>query len=169
MRIPLVHALVESTQSSFASILGCQAQRSELALSDGLSHDVSGIIGLTGATNGLVAVSLSRSLALKATSCLLMDEVREINDDVVDAVGEFANMVVGSAKSKLDSGQISITVPSVVVGTDHRFRFPEQVIPLRIPFQTESGSFSLEIGLVDERSEISESEASAAMQRFLPN
>jgi chemotaxis protein CheX len=98
-----------------------------------------------------------------------MEEVGEINDDVADAVGEFANMVVGSAKSKLESGQISITVPSVVVGKDHRFRFPEQVIPIRIPFQTQAGSFSLEIGLVDDRSEISESDAAAAIRRFLPS
>ncbi|MEQ8785150.1 MAG: chemotaxis protein CheX [Pirellulaceae bacterium] len=145
-----MHALVASVQSSFASLLECELERSELALSNGLSHDVSGIIGLTGLTNGLVAVSLSRSLALRTASSLLMEEILEINDDVSDAVGELANMIVGSAKSKLETSQIAITVPTVIVGDDHQFRFPARAIPIRIPFHSDAGCCTLEIGLVDD-------------------
>lgn len=168
MRVPIVHALVTAAQSTFAAVLGVEPQRAELALSDGLSHDISGVIGLTGPTSGLVAVSLSRRLALRAASALLMEQMHEVNADVEDAVGELANMTVGTAKSKMETGRIAITPPTVVVGSDHRFRFPARVIPIRIPFRCGEGCFALEIGLIDDwQPNAAEGETCATFARLL--
>jgi chemotaxis protein CheX len=150
VRVPLVFALVASTEACFSSILNREVQRSEPALSDGLSRDISGIIGLTGQINGLIGISLCRPLAIRLTSSLLMEDVQTINDDVVDAVGELANMIVGRAKSKLETSCLSITVPTVVVGNNQHLCFPEKVIPVRVGFRSEAGSLNLEIGLVDD-------------------
>jgi chemotaxis protein CheX len=47
-----------------------------------------------------------------------MTECTEVNDDVMDAVAELSNMVVGSLKTVLEeeSGPMGLSVPTVVWG-----------------------------------------------------
>jgi chemotaxis protein CheX len=111
-------------------------------------HEISGIIGLSGKAVGMVVLSLSEPLALKAASTMLMTETKEINDDVVDAVGELANMVAGAAKAELEEYELSVSLPSVVTGKNHEIRFPSNVTPICIPYETPWGPLMLEVGLV---------------------
>ena len=117
-------------------------------------HDVSGIIDLTGKAKGTAVVSLETQTALSCTERLLGEHPHEINADVVDTVGELANIVVGGAKAQLQQLAMDLGLPSVITGKDHTIGFPSGRKPVCVPFQCEWGSLSLQVGLEDQADEL---------------
>jgi len=93
-----------------------------------------------------VVLSLSEAVALKATSRMLMSETTRIDADVVDAVGELTNVVAGAAKAQLEQFELMVSLPNVVTGCGHSIRFPSNVTPIWVPFETEWGPLALEVG-----------------------
>jgi chemotaxis protein CheX len=150
MRAEYINPFLTSLSNAFMTMLGCEVQRGNLRLKDNTRalHEISGVIGLSGKAVGMAVLSLSKPVALKAASTLLMSETEEINDDVIDAVGELANMVAGAAKAELEEYDLSISLPSVITGKDHEIRFPSNVTPICVPFDTPWGPLTLEVGLV---------------------
>ena len=86
-------------------------------------------------------------MALEITSSLLGNRCTAIDADVIDAIGELTNMIVGCAKSKLEELNLSISLPTVIAGRNHAVAFPSGVTPLCIPFESTHGPFCLEVGL----------------------
>ncbi|MFN7994800.1 MAG: chemotaxis protein CheX [Bryobacteraceae bacterium] len=76
------------------------------------------LIGLAGAWVGSGSLLCSVSTALDLSSRLLMSEVTALGDDVLDAVGEIANMILGSFKNSLETylDELQMTSPTVVYG-----------------------------------------------------
>ncbi|RMF96960.1 MAG: chemotaxis protein CheX [Planctomycetota bacterium] len=151
MRVELVNPFIQSLKDTFATMLNCEVHRGELSLKNGskASHEISGVIGLTGDTVGTVVLSLSRDVALKAASTMLMMETTELDADVLDAVGELTNMVAGAAKAQLSEFNLAVSLPNVITGTDHDVHFPSNVTPLVISFTSPWGPLTLEVGLAD--------------------
>jgi chemotaxis protein CheX len=151
MRVEYINPFVKSLCTTFSTMLNCTATRGALKLKQDVypPFEISGVIGLSGKAAGTVVVSLSREVALKATSAMLMMDATEINNDVVDAVGEIANMVAGAAKAELAEYELSISLPSVITGRGHEVRFPSNVTPICVPFETEWGQLNLEVGLAE--------------------
>ena len=125
------------------------------------TYDISAVIGFTGKANGAVVFSVSKSVAFMATETMLENEVQEINSDVIDAVGELANMIAGGAKTALSNYEMSLGLPSVVVGRDHSIQFPSNVQPICVLFDTPSGPIAIDVGL-DTSSVNAEAEALCA-------
>lgn len=109
--------------------------------------DVSGIIGFTGAANGSMALSFSEGCILKIVSNMLGEEIKEINGDIKDAVGEITNMVSGVARKKLESLglNISASIPTVVSGKGHSVSHIMGGPSIIIPFGTEQGPFVVDV------------------------
>ena len=109
--------------------------------------DVSGIIGFTGAATGSMALSFSAECILKIVSNILGEEIKEINGDIKDAVGEITNMVSGSARKKLESLGLSISaaIPTVVAGKGHSVSHITGGPSIIIPFETEQGPFVVDV------------------------
>ena len=84
---------------------------------------------------------------MKAASVMLLTEATELNDDVLDAVGELTNMVAGRAKAELEEYELSVSLPNVITGMGHEVHFPSNVTPLSIAFDTDWGPLTLEVGL----------------------
>jgi chemotaxis protein CheX len=141
---------VASLGDTFSTMLSCaiHTKSGQPFFDPPCYHDVSGIISYTGGAEGIVVVSLTREVALKAASALLMDEITELNPDVIDAVGEIANMVAGAAKAKLEAYQIRIGLPSVVTGPKHEVNLPSNLKPLCMGFESAWGEVSLTVGMV---------------------
>lgn len=149
MRADYINPFIQSLCTTFETMLSCEITRGQLYLREPNTalHDISGVIGLSGNAQGTVVLSLDKKVALAAASVLLMCEAEEINADVVDAVGELTNMVAGGAKAKLEEYQLSISLPSVVTGTGHEIRFPSNVTPICVPFDSPWGPLKIEVGL----------------------
>ncbi|MCC6124441.1 MAG: chemotaxis protein CheX [Pirellulales bacterium] len=148
MRVEYINSFISSLDHTFQTMLDCEVERGQPALKDDLSpkFDISGVIGLSGRAVGTVVLSLSMEVAVQAASHMLMCEHGEIDDDVVDAVGELTNMVAGAAKSQLDAYQLQTSLPNVITGKDHEVRFPSDVKPICVPFVTKWGPLALEVG-----------------------
>jgi len=109
-------------------------------------HEISSIIGLSGNVSGSVVISLSHDVAYLLVSALVGDEVTELNDDCIDAIGEIANMIAGNAKTDFPSNNNSISTPSVVVGK-HKVNYPSGLPIITIPCITDKGEMYIEIAL----------------------
>jgi len=149
MRAEHINPFISSLKNVLRTMLSCEARRGEIALKQDnrAAHSVSGIIGLSGMAVGTVVLSLSEAVALKAAATMLMAEATEINDDVLDAVGELTNMVAGGAKAALEKYHLLVSLPSVVTGIGHEVHFPSNVTPISIAFDTDWGPLTLEVGL----------------------
>ena len=83
-------------------------------------EDISAIINLSGNIQGSVVISMKRKFAIKITNTLVGSEHTEMDDDIVDAIGELVNIIIGNVKQELPAGEnIHISVPVIVKGTDH--------------------------------------------------
>jgi chemotaxis protein CheX len=159
-----INPFLESTVEVFATMVGCKLTRGALSLSTDFQpkHDVSGIIGLSGKASGTVVISLDREVALTVTEKLLGDRPTTINADVIDAVGEFANMIAGRAKTNLQHLAMNLALPTVITGKNHVIRFGSSTQTICVPYVTEWGDISLEVGLVEGANELRESPLAAA-------
>ena len=148
MQVEYINSFISALDHTFQTMLDCEVKRGQAALKENFApkFEVSGVIGLSGKAVGTVVLSFSKEVAMQAASHMLMSENTEINDDVVDAVGELTNMVAGSAKSQLAEYQLMVSLPNVITGRDHEVRFPSNVRPICVPFMTKWGPLALEVG-----------------------
>jgi len=115
---------------------------------DGMANgDVSGIIGLTGAVTGSMALSFSEKAILKIVSNMLGEEIKEINGDIKDAVGEITNMISGVARKELELIGLKVlaAIPTVVSGKGHSITHVLGGPSIIIPFEIEDGLFVVDI------------------------
>ncbi|MDR2643368.1 MAG: chemotaxis protein CheX [Planctomycetaceae bacterium] len=147
--IDYINPVIAGLEEAFTTQLSCRIERLGLGLMENNQalHPVSGIIGVSGKGVGTIVLSMSVSVAVKVASNMLMDtDINEINDDVMDAVGEITNIVCGCAKAKLSQYSLNITLPNVLYGENCRLHFPQNSHPIMIPFKCEWGQLALQIG-----------------------
>jgi chemotaxis protein CheX len=109
-------------------------------------HEISSIIGLSGNVTGSVVISLSHEVAYLLVSALVGDDITELDDDCVDAIGEICNMIAGNAKTDFPTNGNAISTPSVVVGK-HKVSYPSGLPIVTIPCITDKGEMFIEIAL----------------------
>jgi len=146
-----INPFIESVTTVFKTMLSLDVRRGALYIKDGFqpSLEITGVIGLSGIAKGSVLLGVSKNVAMTATEILLGEKMTTIDHNVVDAVGELTNMIVGGAKAKLESLNMCMGLPTVVVGKNHTVVFPTGIRPIGIPFESDAGPFCLEVSLVD--------------------
>jgi chemotaxis protein CheX len=113
--------------------------------------DVTGFLGLTGSgCRGNLTISFSESALLEIVSKLLMDDFTELNDDVIDAVGELTNMISGTVKKTLlDAGfKIEMSSPVVLQGKGIPFSQGSGGEVQQILFETKAGDFVVQVSFI---------------------
>lgn len=148
MNVQHINPFLTAVSTTFSTMLNAEARRGELSMGDPSKrkYPVSGVIGLSGKAIGTVVINLSEEVAIQAASRLLMDELTELDDDVIDAVGELANVIAGQAKVELEQYDLSVSLPNVVVGEGHEIRFPSSTPPITVNYDTDLGPMRLEVG-----------------------
>lgn len=109
--------------------------------------DATGIISLEGdKIIGTMVLSFSKESILKIISNMLSEEFMEIDEDVLDAVGELTNMVSGGAKGILseEGHTFQMTIPSLVKGRGKRIKHEPIRPSIVIPFSIDAGDFCVE-------------------------
>ena len=150
MKAEFINPFILASKSVFETMLKCPLTRGKPYMKKGRQpeHEISGVIEYSGRATGCVVISLSRDVAINATRTMLMDEsISEFNSHVVDAVGELANMVAGAAKRNLAELELSISLPSIIIGKSHAVDFPSNMTPMCIPFTCEWGEVLIEYAL----------------------
>jgi chemotaxis protein CheX len=145
----LINPFIESTLHVLLTIAGIEAEKGKPFLKkDNVARgDVSGVIGLTGDMNGIISVTFTEKCILHIVSGMLGEEMKEVNEEICDAVGEIANMISGQARKTLaDQGtNLEAAIPSVVMGKDHKIAHLTQQPITAMPFSTAGGEFTIEI------------------------
>lgn len=102
-------------------------------------------VQIVGDMHHVVRLDLDTSLVMQAASALLGMPASELShEEIRDAAGELANMTGGCVKALLPEPR-SLTLPSVVVGTDYEFAVPHGVRVLECFFESISGNMKLSI------------------------
>ena len=85
---------------------------------------VVGLIGITGLWAGTGRVACSSRFACQLAGALLMSEYNDVDDDVLDAVAEVTNMIVGNIKTALEDrlGPLGMSTPTVIFGRNYKTR-----------------------------------------------
>lgn len=112
--------------------------------------DISGIIGMSGNSEGTVATTFYWPLARKIIARMMQVEEDRINTDYIyDGVGELINMISGSSKKKLAGTpyHFELSLPTVVVGSGHQLGHPEASSVAVLIFDVEKSAFALQVCL----------------------
>lgn len=151
MNIKYIDPFIKATENVFDEFFNVKADvQKPYLLEKDQEHqwDVSAIIGIAGEAKGAVVISFTVKLASTLTSRLTGKPVQEIDDDMVDTIGEVVNIVAGNAKKGLEEYRLMISLPSIVRGKNHKIAWPGKNTPIiAIPFTSELGDFNLSVVL----------------------
>ncbi len=139
----VVNAFIEGTKNVLGTM--CQTNpvigKPSLKSNSSLFGDVTGAISLTGENNGLVVLSFSKEAACTIVSRMLYEEKSDIDDDVMDAVGEMTNMITGDSRKRLSENGMNYEagIPTVVSGENHKISamVSDDAATVVIPFKTD--------------------------------
>ena len=156
MDVNHVNPFLESTISVFGSMLGEAPKAGTPAILDEFhSHrwDISGVIGIVGAADGVIALRLTRNLVGKIleNSGVVCENDEETSDVVNSMVGEIINMIAGNTVGKIDQYDLDITVPLVVQGQNHSIAWPRNTPIITLPFRLSKGVFEVNFSLKENK------------------
>lgn len=94
-------------------------------------------VAFAGHRRGLVAFHSSLGAACEIAGAMLGVPAETVNGDMPDAIGEIANMIAGSFRTKLAASEpaSAISVPTVTIGSDFFTRYGGSVRRVACPFQ----------------------------------
>jgi len=147
MNVSYVNPFVKATVLTFKTMLSSEAKPGEIFIKkdDHPTYDISGTIGLSGEAQGSIVLSFPKILALKIVSKLLGTPVKVIGDELMDGIGELANIIAGNAKQDLSDFSVSISLPNVVIGKNHFVVTRSDAPTIVVPFLMDIGAFDMEI------------------------
>ncbi len=122
MQPGIVQHLVNATTEVFETMVFRELTTGEPIEGDALrpGSNVVGTVGFAGSSCGLVAFYSTLDTARDIAGAMLGLPPSDVNGEVADAIGEIANMVAGSFRTRMaaDGDAWAISVPTVTIGSD---------------------------------------------------
>ncbi len=116
----IVEDVALATETLFKTMVAMDLKYDSSVLAEEIhiQADISGFVSFMGKYHGTVGIFCSKKFALKIASSMLMEEMTEVTADVIDTVGEIANMIAGNVKTKITEsyGEMELSVPIVMLG-----------------------------------------------------
>jgi len=148
----LLRSLSKAVEDVFSIMLGAKVVGGDVAFESGApdAHDgVLAFVGVAGSWAGAGCMSCSPRVACRICSQMLMSESTAVNEDVLDAVAELTNMIVGSVKSHLETelGPLGLSIPTVVFGKNFTTKSAGHAEWIVRPFSWDSDTFEVRMCL----------------------
>lgn len=151
MKAEMINPFITATLNVLSTMANIEAKKGEVYIKqdDRMAYDISGVIGIAGKMSGFVVVSFPEQLALEIVSSFLGEKKTHMSKDVIDAVGEFVNMVAGGSKRVFaEQGyKYNIGIPNVITGKNHTINRPSNIICVGVKFSVGEQSFAIEVAL----------------------
>lgn len=169
----VIGAIEAATRDVFSLMVGVEVSKAaDPPQTDaGSARVICSGFNLSGAIRGSASVAYSMTLAHWITTQMLSEESAGSDEQVLDASGEVANMIVGNVKNTLEEhlGAIQIGTPKVSI----RECAPEQCAApgsvTTVHFRCRESIFSVSIGFQEElRAELPEADAVVGATAILP-
>jgi chemotaxis protein CheX len=145
-------SLSRATLDVFGTMLGVDAVAGERFTEKAPphpSHGVVSLIGMAGSWAGTGVMSCSAELACKLSGRLLLAEYESVNDEVLDAMGELTNMVIGNFKNDIEQhvGPLGLSIPTVIFGRNFVARSATENDWIVVPFECEGDTLVVKVCL----------------------
>lgn len=123
----LVQIITGATQEVFSTMLSLPLESQPPYQEQSGNQKFDGVISLVGVAGswlGSGRMSCSSAMACKLSGAFLMSEFVAVNEDVLDAIAEITNMIIGNVKSALEEhiGPLGLSIPTVVFGRNYQTR-----------------------------------------------
>ncbi len=163
-REEIAEAIRSSTFAVFSTMLDLQVEAGEVIVGEAAARNRAGLIALLGFAGewaGSGILYCEAPFALRMASQLLMTEYSAIDEEVLDAVAEVANMIVGNVKTVLEQrlGAMGLSTPTVIYGRNFETRSVGSREWVTVPFSCAAGVMGVQVSIVP----------NARKQRPLPN
>lgn len=121
----IVSSLRHSVTEVFSTMLTGNIEFEEMAFENTtpeVSDRVVSFIGIAGTWTGTGSLTCAPNAACRVCSQMLMADFDSVTEDVLDAVAELTNMIVGNLKSDLERhlGPLGLSIPTVVFGRNFK-------------------------------------------------
>lgn len=150
MDASIINPFIAATTAVFKEMFGLDAAPDKpyvLEESTDSKWEISGLIGLAGSAQGIVAVRLPPGLAetLLGRTGMTFKTDDEKKQMVGGLVAELTNIVSGNAAGRFKDINLDIAPPVVVRGDKHQISWPKIAPVLAVPMKTQAGSFELDV------------------------
>ncbi|HUW41389.1 MAG TPA: chemotaxis protein CheX [Rectinemataceae bacterium] len=142
-------AFIASVRGTFKDMFGLEAAADGVReITGGEDHDwdLTGLIGLAGQTQGVVALRLTRALAgeLLAGSGVEASHDEERRQLESGIVGEISNIIAGAATASMDA---EIAPPVIISGPRHKIGWPNIAPVVALSFSLPDSAFEVDLCL----------------------
>lgn len=140
----------EAATAVFAQMFGVEAKAGAARAVEGSEDhgwEISGILGVAGSAQGVVAVRLTSSLVDKLLHASGVETTGE-QDRMATASGlvaEITNIVAGNAIGVYDGLNLDISPPVVVKGKNHQITWPKIAPVSAVEFSSPLGAFEVAV------------------------
>ena len=151
----VMDAIDESIRDVFSTMLGQEIEQIEAielstptpsCESDGTAISV--VMSWTGGIKASLTLTLSEKSAIAWTEGLLGPGITCVDQDVVDAIGELANLVVGSAKSRLGDYNVNMSLPVVIHAGLGSMGLQSNTVDMRMTYEFPGGRVCILVAVV---------------------
>lgn len=149
MDVSYINPFIIATNSCFKTMIATElhAEQPLLKRTPFPTYDISGVIGLSGDAQGSISLSFPEVDAINFVKKML-GNIEKINEDeMVDGIGEIVNIIAGNAKQYLTKFNLSISLPSVIIGKRHTLAGQSGSPTIVVPFSSDYGKFIMEVSL----------------------
>lgn len=149
-RNSIIEAVRAATSLVFSTMMNVPVEMEPAFVETATPSTTEGVmafVGLAGPWVGSGVIAFNSDMACRLSSLFLMSEAATVNEDVLDAVGEIANMIFGNFKTAAEAvvGGLGLSVPTVIYGKHFVSRSLGKsewvVLPLMCPY----GRFQIRI------------------------
>ncbi len=110
------------------------------------------VIGIAGEISGRVIYDMDLDTCLHFAELLMGEELKEFNEIVKSAIGEFANMITGKAITLLHEQGIKFKISPPTLFTGKDMEITDMDIPaLVVPLKTEKGTITINLALKEQK------------------
>jgi chemotaxis protein CheX len=148
----IVDIMSGAVHEVFRTMLNLPLQRGEDYLERGPPEPQEGVvslIGLAGKCAGTGSICCSSGFACKISARMLICEYTDVGDEVLDAVAEVTNMIMGNVKTALEEslGPMGLSIPTVVYGRKFTTRGTRSEEWIVVPFDCDGEKMSVKLCL----------------------
>jgi chemotaxis protein CheX len=152
----IVDTVSKAARDVFSTMLGLEIEVGESFAETTFppeSQKVVALIGLAGEWIGTGVIACSPEFSCRIASIMLMSEYVAVNEDVLDAMAEMANMIFGNVKTELEEqlGVLGLSIPTVIFGRNFATRSVGQQAWTVFPLKAGSDEMELKFCLMPNR------------------
>jgi chemotaxis protein CheX len=144
MQALVVEGLRQSVAGLCSTMLGCEVTAGDARVLEHPLQEAEGVIALIGMAGpwfGTGAILCKPELACKIAGAMLMSEYNSVNEDVLDAIAEVSNIVIGNLKTVIEEevGPMGLSTPTIIHGASFTTKIGGSNGWTLIPFQMMGG------------------------------